>query len=375
MRVAHLIGADRSPGPDVGRQVVAVVAGGGTCSVIRVRGARVDELEVDAIGGSAPRSAPAGGGIGPRAARALYRHLREHPVDVIHTHDPASALHGRIVGGLAGVPLFVTTAHGPATGAGARRRASSVDSLLGAIAARVSDARLEPADDEADARHVEIVMDTYRRLARERGLSSLLPTAPGAEIRIRRAVPGDARALAGLHAEIATGFLPTLGPRFLTRLYRALIAWPEADVWVAEDDVSPLGFVASVESTGRFYKHFALRHAIPAGSSVAPRLARPSVVKRILETFRHGIGGGAGGAEAELFSIATSAEARGKGLGGRLLAQAVQGYRQRGLERVRVVVAADNRASLTAHRSAGFRDADEIEVHAGEASKVLVWTA
>ncbi len=224
-------------------------------------------------------------------------------------------------------------------------------------------------------RVVQIVMDTYRRVARQKGMSSLLgadrPIAPI----IRRAMPGDAPALAGLHAEITTGFLPTLGRPFLTRLYDALIGWPEADVWVADDGVSPVGFVASVVSTSRFYKHFLRKHAIAAGWSVAPRLVRPSVTKRIYETFRHGTGVSSHHAEAELFSIATSAEMRGKGLGGRMLARAVDGYRERGLAKVQVVVAADNTASLGAHQSVGFREVATIEVHAGETSKVLVWTA
>ena len=98
-------------------------------------------------------------------------------------------------------------------------------------------------------------------------------------------------------------------------------------------------------------------------------------MKRVLETFRHGTGDGAEYAEAELFSIATSAESRGKGLGGLLLQRAVEGYRERGLDKVQVVVGADNEASLGAHRSAGFEDMATIEVHEGEPSKVLVWSA
>ena len=222
---------------------------------------------------------------------------------------------------------------------------------------------------------VEIVMDTYRRVAREKGLSALLPADRPMDSVIRRAVPDDAPVLAGLHTEITTGFLPTLGTGFLTRLYDALIAWPEADVWVADDGAAAVGFVASVESTGRFYKHFLKKHAVGASLSIAGRLVRPSVVKRVLETFRHGTGDGSEYAEAELFAIATSKESRGKGLGGKLLQRAVEGYRERGLDKVQVVVGADNEASLGAHRSVGFEDAATIEVHAGEASKVLVWKA
>lgn len=192
---------------------------------------------------------------------------------------------------------------------------------------------------------------------------------------IRGAMPAEARAIAALHAEITSGFLPTLGRPFLARLYKALIAWPPADVLVAERGGSLRGFVASVEHSGAFYKHFLMRHGLLAGLSALPRLVRPSVVKRVIETFRYGTDDGGLEVDAELFAVATAADARGEGVGRALLAAATDQYRQRGLTEVQVVVGATNEASLAAHRKAGFVDRATIEVHAGETSKVLVWSA
>lgn len=192
---------------------------------------------------------------------------------------------------------------------------------------------------------------------------------------VRDATPGEAGIVAGLHAEITTGFLPTLGAPFLTRLYTALIAWPEGDVLVADRDGRVRGFVASVENTGAFYKHFAVRHGVIAGFLVLPRLVRPSVAKRIWETFRYGTDGDGVEVAAELFAVATASAARSEGVGTALLNAATDRYRQRGLTEVQVVVAADNEASLAAHRKAGFVDRSTTEVHAGELSRVLVWSA
>ena len=47
-----------------------------------------------------------------RAARQLWRLLRRHRVDVLHTHNPKPGIYGRIVGRLAGVPIVVNTIHG-----------------------------------------------------------------------------------------------------------------------------------------------------------------------------------------------------------------------------------------------------------------------
>ncbi len=219
------------------------------------------------------------------------------------------------------------------------------------LMARLGEGSFDRSREEFDERRVvEIVMDTYRRVAREKGLSELVTPLPDKELDIRPATADEASVLAGLHAEIRTGFLPRLGSRFLTRLYRALIAWPGADVLVAHDGAAPLGFVASVDDTGRFYKHFLRRHGLPAVFLLLPKLVRPSILRRIWETFQYGTETQTVEVEAELFAIATSTESRGRGLGATLLEAAVERYRERGLDRVQVVVSTDNAASLAAHR-------------------------
>ena len=129
---------------------------------------------------------------------------------------------------------------------------------------------------------------------------------------IRPARPGDAPVVAGLHAEIATGFLPRLGRGFLRRLYRALIEWPGADVFVAEDAAGPVGFVAATSDTSAFYRFFLRRHGLFAAFAALPRLVRPSVMRRALETLRYG-GGDSSALPAELLAVAVSAEVRGRG--------------------------------------------------------------
>ena len=191
---------------------------------------------------------------------------------------------------------------------------------------------------------------------------------------IRDARLSEAAGVGRLHSEITSGFLPSLGAAFLGRLYRALIAWDGADVLVGEEGGRLTGFVASVDDTGAFYRHFAVRHGVMAGLVALPRLIRPSAIKRAWETLRYGTSE-EGDVHAELLAIATATESRGKGWGGRLLAAATDRYRERGLSAVRVVVGADNEASLAAHRKAGFSDRETIELHAGEPSKVLVWSA
>jgi hypothetical protein len=71
---------------------------------------------------------------------------------------------------------------------------------------------------------------------------------------LRLATTDDAPAVAALHATaIDEGFLATLGPRFLTRLYRRMVRSDGAFVIVARTDAGPAlaGFVAVAHDTGR----------------------------------------------------------------------------------------------------------------------------
>jgi glycosyltransferase involved in cell wall biosynthesis/ribosomal protein S18 acetylase RimI-like enzyme len=226
-------------------------------------------------------------------------------------------------------------------------------------------ARAEERFDERSV--VEIVMDTYRQVARRRGL---LFEPSGGEVTIRRAAAADARALARMHASgIDTGFLPTLGDRFLRRLYEALIGDTDAVVLVADDAGATVGFVAGVADTGAFYRRFLRHHAVRAGLSALPRLVRPSAARRAWETLRYE--GTGGDVRAELLSMAVDGPYRGRGLGYRLGLELLETMGESGP--VKVVVGDANEVAIGAYRKMGFVDAGTIEVHAGERSKMLVW--
>lgn len=61
--------------------------------------------------------------------------------------------------------------------------------------------------------------------------------------------------------------------------------------------------------------------------------------------------------EAEVLTLAVRPEARGRGEGGRLLADGVAAARAAGAERVFLEVADDNAAALALYRRAGFAEA------------------
>ena len=239
------------------------------------------------------------------------------------------------------------------------------------LRARMGTAGQVRARAEFDERRVvERVVDTYRRIARRKGIAFPAPGRSTTEF--RPAEPDDTVMLAHLHTDgISTGFLPSLGPRFMRRLYRALIGYEQAVVLVADDGNGPVGFVAGVLDTGAFYKHFIRHHGLAAGWAALPRALHPLVMKRVWESLRYE---GADHAAAELLATALVAEARGRGLGTRLGKQFLTELAQKGASEVTVVVGSDNAQAIAAYLKMGFVPSGTMEVHTGEESAVMSWS-
>lgn len=189
---------------------------------------------------------------------------------------------------------------------------------------------------------------------------------------IRAGGRDDAGPVAAIHADrIAEGFLVTLGPRFLARLYRRIARSPEAVLVVAEEAGVVVGFAAATTSTRRLYADFLRRDAVPAALAAAPAIVRRP--RQVWETLRYGTAGPDDLPPAEILSIAVHREAGGRGVGGALLAATLLGLRRVGADSARVVTAESNDVALALYQRAGFRRAGRTEVHPGVGQEILVW--
>src|SRR5262245_2232532 len=253
----------------------------------------------------------------------------------------------------------------------AQRLATAIDRLVAdrALAERLGDAARVRAVQHFDERRVaDRVLERTVGVLGRRGI--VLGSANGT--RIRPGLRRDAWALARLHTqEIPSGFLPTLGDRFMRRLYEALVADPDAVVVVAEDRDRVVGFAAGVGSVSRFYRRFALRHGARAAVAAAPRLVRPGVLRAASETARYPADT-SGLPEAELVSIAVSPPFRRAGLGRQLVEGVRQGLGGRRVRELKVVVGSDNASANAFYLGLGFTQRSVIAVHDGTASNVLV---
>jgi GNAT superfamily N-acetyltransferase len=190
---------------------------------------------------------------------------------------------------------------------------------------------------------------------------------------VRFATPSDAAALAALHAEsISIGFLVVLGPRFLERLYRRIATGNGSFALVNMNESGRVtGFVAVAEDTGRLYRDFIRHDGLHAGLSAAPAVLRHPW--KVIETLRYGVNGGAEMPGAEILATAVASDAQGRGIGGALVAAAIDELKARGVEQAHVVTATDNEAGLQTYFQSGFQRRETVEVHRGVRQEVLVW--
>ena len=194
---------------------------------------------------------------------------------------------------------------------------------------------------------------------------------------VRFATVADVDAVAALHADrIAEGFLVTLGPAFLRRLYRRIVRSPRAFVLIADSTVAidarrVDGFVAVADDTAALYREFVLHDGVRAGLAAAPGIVRAP--RSVIETLRYGLRPDAGPAGAEILATAVASDRAGGGIGTTLVRAAVDELRRRGALRAHVVTAADNRAAARTYERGGFRAGGHREVHRGIAQQLLVW--
>jgi ribosomal protein S18 acetylase RimI-like enzyme len=197
--------------------------------------------------------------------------------------------------------------------------------------------------------------------------------APTPSLLPRPATAADVAQVAALHMQcIRHGFLVTLGPRFLRRLYRRVVRSAGSFLLVADGPAGVSGFVAVTEDTRRLYREFLVRDGLGAALVGAPSLIRAPA--RAWETLRYGTGTHGGDLPtAEILAVGVAPGARSEGVGGALVYAALDELRDRGIDAARVVTSARNESGLRMYQRAGFRPQRRTELHPGFPQEVLVW--
>lgn len=182
------------------------------------------------------------------------------------------------------------------------------------------------------------------------------------------------RQVARLHMEnISQGFLPTLGFRFVTLMYRAI---DECDCSVLLVDVQGervIGFISGTTHMGAIYKHM-FRYWPQLGVALLPSLLNFKRIKRIIEIL-HYSRTRAPEAElprSELLSIAVDPSCRGQRRADALYISLMNYFRKQGQGAFRITVGNALSPAHSFYRRMGAISIVETEVHRGELSTIYV---
>lgn len=197
---------------------------------------------------------------------------------------------------------------------------------------------------------------------------------------VRLASNGDAKRLGELHkTEIATGFLSTLGTKFLALLYDHMI--DNGVVYVAQDDLNggtPIGFISCVESTKRFYVSFLFRRGFRALPFLFSSILSVKFICKMFESLlapfkSHATSKSEPAVDCpELLSIVVSGDSKRHGLGFALLKSLETALIQKGFTQYKVVAGGSLTSANNFYLKNGFDFVSKIVIHKGEESNIYI---
>lgn len=162
--------------------------------------------------------------------------------------------------------------------------------------------------------------------------------------------------VAKLHIQgISTGFISSLGLKFVTSVYEAIAQGNSSFGYVAEEDGKVLGFIAFTTNLSKLYKSVILKKGYRFALLLAGKMFSMKRIKKVFETFFYPSRVKKMDLPcAELLSIVVAEEARGKGLATELVKKGLEACRLRGIEKVKVLVGADNEPANKLYLHCGF---------------------
>lgn len=186
-----------------------------------------------------------------------------------------------------------------------------------------------------------------------------------AAYRIETATPASSASLARLHhAALPDDFLPSLGVDFLEQVYypRALRS-PHGTTYLAVEDTRLLGFVTIAHAADRFTGDVMRPHIMTVAARILRAgLSRPRVFIHaaglawsLLTTPRDPVAG-------EIVFIAVDGEARKRGIGTALVAEALRHLACRGVSQCRTKTLAANDGVITMYGRMGWRVRDRFRL-------------
>lgn len=182
-----------------------------------------------------------------------------------------------------------------------------------------------------------------------------------------------AKQVACLHISgIPTGFISSLGEKFVTALYESMTESPYGFGFVEETKGKVVGFVVFTINIKGLYKTICLERGIRFFFLLFSKLISLKTIKKIFETlFYPSRTETRDLPKAELLSIVVADTERGKGIAGELIQHGLCECHNSGIEKVKVLVAEFNAPANHLYKKNGFELRAKFENH-GIVSNVYV---
>ncbi len=179
--------------------------------------------------------------------------------------------------------------------------------------------------------------------------------------------------VAALHIQcISTSFISSMGIDFVTSLYEAIVKSKSSFGIVAVRNEKVLGFAAFTTNRNKLYRSVVWRKGVKFTLLLAGNMWSRKRIKKIFETLFYPVRiKKMNLPQAELLSIAIGPEERLKGLAGKLIEKGFQHCRKTGVDKVKVLIGADNKAGYKLYLKFGFELVGQIVNH-GVLSNIYV---
>jgi len=171
--------------------------------------------------------------------------------------------------------------------------------------------------------------------------------------------------VASLHISgISTGFISSLGQKFVSALYEAIAEDKNSFGFVAVENDKVLGFVAFTTNLSKLYKYVVLKKGFKFAFVLIRKMFSFKVLKKVWDNiFYPSKMRNMDLPDAELLPIVVAPQGRGKGIAKQLVGAGFQECRKRGIDKVKVLVAVQNEMANKLYLKCGFELVAQIENH------------
>ena len=183
------------------------------------------------------------------------------------------------------------------------------------------------------------------------------------------------RQLAEIHQEeITAGFLSTLGPDFLERLYRFIAASRHAFIFAATGQGQARGFICGSLNTNRLYRDLLLRHGWELAPRLLPRIFSVARLRRLKETLFYPQKRECRELPvSEILNFCVRRRYQRQGIARLLFKYLVAEFKSFQIEKIKIVTGEQQTSAQAFYQAMHARQISDLIIHDGTLSHVFIY--